>query len=71
MRSRLPASHWAVDRGPQPDPAAALDARTLREAFTGTPAGVGMGRKPPRFLLLGETLTTFTAGPGFDDALED
>ena len=46
--------------------------------FTGTPAGVGLGHTPPRFLRPGETLTTFvesagtihttfTAGPGFDD----
>jgi 2-keto-4-pentenoate hydratase/2-oxohepta-3-ene-1,7-dioic acid hydratase in catechol pathway len=49
--------------------------------FTGTPAGVGMGHVPPRFLRPGETLTTFvesvgaihttfTAGPGFDAATE-
>lgn len=47
--------------------------------FTGTPAGVGLGHRPPRFLRPGETLTTFvesigtihttfTAGPGFDHA---
>lgn len=40
MRSQQTASHWAVDRGPQPDPAAALDARTLREAFSCFPSGV-------------------------------
>lgn len=45
--------------------------------FTGTPAGVGLGHKPPRMLAPGETLTTFvgsigeihttfTAGPGYD-----
>lgn len=47
--------------------------------FTGTPAGVGLGKKPPRMLVPGETLTTFvesvgeihtafTAGPGYDES---
>jgi 2-keto-4-pentenoate hydratase/2-oxohepta-3-ene-1,7-dioic acid hydratase in catechol pathway len=44
--------------------------------FTGTPSGVGMGRKPPEFLRPGTTLVTaidgvgelrnpLVAGPGF------
>jgi 2,4-diketo-3-deoxy-L-fuconate hydrolase len=32
--------------------------------FTGTPAGVGMGRKPPRFLQPGEVLETWIEGIG-------
>ncbi len=47
--------------------------------FTGTPAGVGAGHKPPRFLRpsdvlsssiegIGELLTTFTAGATYDRA---
>lgn len=32
--------------------------------FTGTPAGVGAGRVPPRFLEVGETLTSFVEGIG-------
>ncbi|WP_132115582.1 fumarylacetoacetate hydrolase family protein [Actinocrispum wychmicini] len=32
--------------------------------FTGTPAGVGSGRKPQRFLRAGETLDTWVAGIG-------
>jgi 2,4-diketo-3-deoxy-L-fuconate hydrolase len=32
--------------------------------FTGTPAGVGMGRRPPRFLQPGDELTTFVDGIG-------
>jgi len=32
--------------------------------FTGTPDGVGMGRKPPRFLRSGETLRTWVEGLG-------
>ncbi|OZM74339.1 fumarylacetoacetate hydrolase [Amycolatopsis antarctica] len=32
--------------------------------FTGTPAGVGMGRTPPRYLRPGETLRTFVDGVG-------
>lgn len=32
--------------------------------FTGTPAGVGMGRKPPRFLKAGEELVTYISGIG-------
>ncbi len=32
--------------------------------FTGTPAGVGAGRKPPRYLRPGETLRSFITGVG-------
>jgi 2-keto-4-pentenoate hydratase/2-oxohepta-3-ene-1,7-dioic acid hydratase in catechol pathway len=32
--------------------------------FTGTPAGVGAGRKPPRFLAPGQTLVTWAEGIG-------
>jgi 2-keto-4-pentenoate hydratase/2-oxohepta-3-ene-1,7-dioic acid hydratase in catechol pathway len=32
--------------------------------FTGTPPGVGFGRKPPRFLSPGDELTTFVTGIG-------
>lgn len=32
--------------------------------FTGTPSGVGMGRRPPRFLRPGQTLETTIAGIG-------
>jgi 2-keto-4-pentenoate hydratase/2-oxohepta-3-ene-1,7-dioic acid hydratase in catechol pathway len=32
--------------------------------FTGTPAGVGMGRKPPRWLKPGDVLTTYIEGIG-------
>jgi 2-keto-4-pentenoate hydratase/2-oxohepta-3-ene-1,7-dioic acid hydratase in catechol pathway len=32
--------------------------------FTGTPAGVGAGRVPPRFLQVGETLTSWVDGIG-------
>jgi 2-keto-4-pentenoate hydratase/2-oxohepta-3-ene-1,7-dioic acid hydratase in catechol pathway len=32
--------------------------------WTGTPAGVGMGRRPPRFLAPGETLTSWLDGVG-------
>jgi 2-keto-4-pentenoate hydratase/2-oxohepta-3-ene-1,7-dioic acid hydratase in catechol pathway len=32
--------------------------------FTGTPAGVGISRKPPRFLQAGETLTSWIEGIG-------
>jgi 2-keto-4-pentenoate hydratase/2-oxohepta-3-ene-1,7-dioic acid hydratase in catechol pathway len=32
--------------------------------FTGTPHGVGMGRKPPRFLVPGETVTVEIEGIG-------
>ncbi|HEY9415314.1 MAG TPA: fumarylacetoacetate hydrolase family protein [Pseudonocardia sp.] len=32
--------------------------------FTGTPAGVGAGRKPPRFLAAGQTLVTWAEGIG-------
>jgi 2,4-didehydro-3-deoxy-L-rhamnonate hydrolase len=32
--------------------------------FTGTPSGVGMGRKPPRYLASGERLTTSVTGVG-------
>ena len=32
--------------------------------FTGTPAGVGVSRKPPRFLQPGETLTSWIEGIG-------
>lgn len=32
--------------------------------FTGTPSGVGVGRKPPRFLKAGETLVTWIEGIG-------
>jgi 2-keto-4-pentenoate hydratase/2-oxohepta-3-ene-1,7-dioic acid hydratase in catechol pathway len=32
--------------------------------FTGTPPGVGFGRKPPRFLTNGDELTTYVTGIG-------
>jgi 2-keto-4-pentenoate hydratase/2-oxohepta-3-ene-1,7-dioic acid hydratase in catechol pathway len=32
--------------------------------FTGTPAGVGVARRPPRFLQPGETLTSWIEGIG-------
>ena len=32
--------------------------------FTGTPGGVGISRKPPRFLVPGETLTSWIEGIG-------
>lgn len=32
--------------------------------FTGTPAGVGMGRKPPRWLVPGDVLTSYVEGIG-------
>ncbi len=32
--------------------------------FTGTPAGVGMARQPPRFLAPGEVLETWIEGIG-------
>ncbi len=32
--------------------------------FTGTPSGVGMGRKPPRFLQPGDELVTYVTGVG-------
>jgi 2-keto-4-pentenoate hydratase/2-oxohepta-3-ene-1,7-dioic acid hydratase in catechol pathway len=32
--------------------------------FTGTPAGVGAGRKPPRFLAAGQTLVSWAEGIG-------
>lgn len=32
--------------------------------FTGTPAGVGLGRKPPRFLNPGDELVTYVTGVG-------
>lgn len=32
--------------------------------FTGTPAGVGMGRQPPRFLVAGDVLTSHIEGIG-------
>ncbi|HUC56895.1 MAG TPA: fumarylacetoacetate hydrolase family protein [Streptosporangiaceae bacterium] len=32
--------------------------------FTGTPSGVGMGRKPPRWLAPGDVLTTYIEGIG-------
>ena len=32
--------------------------------FTGTPAGVGITRKPPRFLAAGEVLETWIEGIG-------
>lgn len=32
--------------------------------FTGTPAGVGVGRSPPRFLQPGDELVTFIKGTG-------
>ena len=32
--------------------------------FTGTPAGVGMARKPPRFLQPGQVLETWIEGIG-------
>lgn len=32
--------------------------------FTGTPAGVGMGRKPPRWLAPGDVLTSYVEGIG-------
>jgi 2-keto-4-pentenoate hydratase/2-oxohepta-3-ene-1,7-dioic acid hydratase in catechol pathway len=32
--------------------------------FTGTPAGVGMGRKPPRFLRPGDELVSYVTGVG-------
>ena len=32
--------------------------------FTGTPAGVGMGRMPPRFLATGDELVTYIEGVG-------
>jgi 2-keto-4-pentenoate hydratase/2-oxohepta-3-ene-1,7-dioic acid hydratase in catechol pathway len=32
--------------------------------FTGTPSGVGMGRKPQRFLKAGEELVTYIEGIG-------
>ena len=32
--------------------------------FTGTPAGVGVARKPPRFLQPGDTLETWIEGIG-------
>ena len=32
--------------------------------FTGTPAGVGMGRQPPRFLAVGDTLESWIEGIG-------
>ncbi len=32
--------------------------------FTGTPAGVGITAKPPRFLQVGETLETWIEGIG-------
>ncbi|MFD5594167.1 fumarylacetoacetate hydrolase family protein [Streptomyces griseorubiginosus] len=50
--------------------------------FTGTPAGVGMGRTPQRFMRPGDTLTsfvesigaihtTFTAGPGYGNSASE
>jgi 2,4-didehydro-3-deoxy-L-rhamnonate hydrolase len=32
--------------------------------LTGTPAGVGMGRKPPRYLVIGDVVTAACAGLG-------
>ena len=32
--------------------------------FTGTPSGVGVARKPPRFLRAGQTLESWVGGIG-------
>jgi len=32
--------------------------------FTGTPAGVGLGRKPPRYLAPGDELVSYVRGIG-------